>query len=146
MHLMGRPGEAPRIWPVIGMIACLGFLPPGVTTVAAAPAPLVRYEHVFVVIEENKDFELIVDPKVAPNIARLAKTYGVATDFYGEVHPSEANYVALLGGDTLGIHDDDPFYCKPDSTERFCAGASQPGYTNHTSDAPISAISCRPGA
>jgi len=131
-----RPGKGLRFWPLIGAIACLGLVPDGRDARAEAPVPLVRYAHVFVIVEENKDFELIIDPKVAPNIARLAKTYGVATAFYGEVHPSEANYVAMLGGDTLGIHDDDPFYCKPGSTERFCSGANQPGYTSHTSDAP----------
>jgi hypothetical protein len=48
------------------------------------------------------------------------------------VHPSEANYVALLGGDTFGIHDDDAFYCKPGSTRPMCDGASAPGYADHT--------------
>jgi phosphatidylinositol-3-phosphatase len=126
--------EGPGFWPLIGALACLGLVPADAG--ARAHAPLVRYQHVFVIVEENKDFELIIDPKVAPNIARLARTYGVATAFYGEVHPSEANYVALLGGDTLGIHDDDPFYCKPGSTEPLCAGAARPGYVDHTSDAP----------
>jgi len=135
MHSMGGPGEASRLWPLIGAIACLAFVPAGGGARARAHAPPIRYAHVVVIVEENKDFELIIDPKVAPNIARLAKTYGVATAFYGGVHPSEANYVALLGGDTLGIHDDDPFYCKPGSIERLCAGAARPGYTDHTSDA-----------
>jgi len=56
---------------------------------------------VFVIVEENKDYEQILDPAAAPNIARLAKAYGNATRFYAEVHPSEPNYYALFAGNTL---------------------------------------------
>jgi|WetSurMetagenome_2_1015567.scaffolds.fasta_scaffold12611_3 phosphatidylinositol-3-phosphatase len=95
-----------------------------------------RYDHVFVIVEENKDYAQIMDPAVAPNIAGLAKRYGNAARFFAEVHPSEANYVAMLGGDTFGIHDDDAFYCKPGPTSPPCAGAAQPGYVDHTVHAP----------
>ena len=91
-----------------------------------------RFAHVFVIIEENKDYDQIVGGANAPTISRLAREYGDATRMYGEVHPSEANYVALLGGDTFGIHDDDPYYCKPGSTDANCAGAAEPGYVDHT--------------
>jgi len=95
-----------------------------------------RYDHVFVIIEENKDYEQILDPAAAPNIAGLAARYGNATRFYSEVHPSEANYVALLGGDTFGIHDDDAWYCKSSSTQPYCDGAKAVGYADHTVHAP----------
>jgi arylsulfatase A-like enzyme len=91
-----------------------------------------RYAHIFVIVEENKDYAQILDPASAPHIAKLAKTYGNATQFFGEVHPSEANYVALLGGDTFGIHDDDAYYCKPLDARPYCWGARQPGYVDHT--------------
>jgi phospholipase C len=105
---------------------------------AAAAAPrglegVPRFDTVAVIVEENKAYDQIVGGEAAPNISRLAKAYGDATRFYGEVHPSEANYVALLGGDTFGIHDDDPFYCKPASADPTCALANtQPGYPDHT--------------
>ena len=104
---------------------------------AAAPAkPMLegvpRYDHIFVIIDENKDYDQIIDPVAAPEIARLAHTYGLASRFYAEVHPSEANYVALLGGNTFGIHDDDAYYCKAGSTRLQCDGAQAPGYADHT--------------
>jgi len=120
----------------MGALACLGLIAVGGCVGANAVAPVARYSHVFVIVEENKDFELIMNPKVAPNIARLGATYGVASNFYGEVHPSEANYVALVGGDTLGIVDDDAFYCKAGTVDRYCSGANQPGYPDHTTAAP----------
>jgi len=91
-----------------------------------------HYDHILVIVDENKDYEQILDPAAAPNIARLAATNGNATKFYAEVHPSEANYVALLGGDTFGIHDDDAFYCQAGSTRTMCDGAKAAGYADHT--------------
>ncbi len=114
-----------------------GLLLAGAAFQAVAATPpsdklVPRYSHVFVILDENRNYDRILDPVVAPNISSLAKTYGVATRFYGEVHPSEANYVALLAGDTFGIHDDDAYYCHPASTQPFCDGASAPGYADHT--------------
>jgi phospholipase C len=97
------------------------------------PPTAPRYEHIFLIIEENKSYtEIVGDQSVAPNINRLAKEYGLATQFYAEVHPSEANYVAMLGGDTFGIHDDDAYYCKPKSSDPFCPAARRSDYVNHT--------------
>jgi phosphatidylinositol-3-phosphatase len=76
-----------------------------------------RYDHLFVIVEENKDYGTIIGSPDAPILSHLARTYGVATNFYAEAHPSEPNYVALVGGSTYGIHDDGP-------------------YTEHTIDAP----------
>ena len=101
----------------------------------AAPS-VPRYRHIFVIVEENKDYKQILDPAVAPHIATLAATYGNATQFFGEVHPSEANYVAMLGGDTFGIHDDDGVICHAGMTDPACAGAAAPGYADHTVRAP----------
>jgi phospholipase C len=91
-----------------------------------------RYEHIFVIIAENKSYEQIIGSSNAPNLNRLAKTYGLATQFYGEVHPSEANYIAMLGGSTFGIHDDDAYYCKAGSLDPFCSHAQRSEYANHT--------------
>ncbi len=95
-----------------------------------------RYDHIFVILEENKNYEQILDAAAAPNIATLAKTYGDATRFYGETHPSEGNYVALLGGDNFGIHDDDAFYCKPGQKDPNCPNSARADYTDHTQRTP----------
>jgi len=110
------------------------------TILAAAALPALaadlegvpRYDHIVVIVEENKDYDQILNPLSAPNIAGLAARYGDAANFWGEVHPSEANYVAMLGGGTFGIHDDDAFYCHPGSVDKFCGGAQAPGYADHT--------------
>jgi hypothetical protein len=117
------------------MCALAAMVSVGVATTAmAAPADrsIPRYAHVLVILEENKNYAQVLDPAVAPNIAGLAAKYGNATQFFGEVHPSEANYVALVGGDTFGIHDDDGFFCHAALTDPACAGSAEPGYVDHT--------------
>jgi hypothetical protein len=101
-------------------------------TMTAADRAVPRYAHIFVIVEENKSYDQIMDPAAAPNIAGLASKYGDATQFFAEVHPSEANYVALLGGDTFGIHDDDAYYCHAGLANPFCTGAAGAGYPDHT--------------
>jgi hypothetical protein len=90
------------------------------------------YAHVFVVIEENHGYGQIIGNPRAPNLNRLAETYGLATRFYAEVHPSEANYVAVIGGDTFGINDDDAYYCLSGTSDPLCAGSGQQNYVQHT--------------
>jgi phospholipase C len=68
-----------------------------------------RYDHVFLVIEENRSYEAILGDTYAPNLSRLANTYGSATGFYAERHPSEPNYVAISSGSTYGVKDDNSF-------------------------------------
>lgn len=94
-----------------------------------------RFDHIFVIIEENKAATIIGGPH-APALTNFAKTYGQASNFYAETHPSEPNYVALVGGSTFGITDDDAFYCKPHDKRPNCGHSSLPGYVNHTIDAP----------
>ena len=107
---------------------------------AAAPAAVIEgvphYDHIIVIVEENKGYATVFDRGYAPNISRLAATYGSALQMFAEVHPSEANYVALLGGDTFGIHDDDAWYCVPGDTHPFCKGADAPDFVAHLIDKP----------
>lgn len=99
----------------------------------AADVKIPRYENIFFIIEENRSYvEIIGEQSIAPNINRLAHQYGLASQFYAELHPSEANYIAMLGGDTFGIHDDDAYYCKPHSTDPYCPGSARAGYVDHT--------------
>ncbi len=91
------------------------------------------YAHIFVIVAENKGYGLIIGPHTAaPNINRMAQRYGLAAQFFAEVHPSQGNYIAMLGGDTFGIHDDDAFYCKPGMNDVWCPKSHRAGYVDHT--------------
>jgi len=122
-------------------LAILASLAVGGPAARAAPRAglegVPAYEHIVIIMEENKDFKQIAEGPDAPHIQALSKAYGQATDFHGETHPSEGNYVALLGGDTFGIHDDDPFYCKPGTTDPTCGMAKyEANYPDHTTATP----------
>jgi hypothetical protein len=98
-----------------------------------APGGIPTYTHIFVIVAENKGYSLIIGPhSAAPNLNRMAQHYGLAAQFFAEVHPSQGNYIAMLGGDTFGIHDDDAFYCKPGMIDVWCPKSHQAGYVDHT--------------
>jgi len=110
----------------IGAIAatCVAF--------SASASEMPRYEHIFVIIAENKSFDQIIGRPEAPRLNSLAKEYGNAVRFYAEDHPSEGNYVAMLGGDTFGIRDDDAWYCEPLKIGPYCPHSMLPGYVPHS--------------
>jgi hypothetical protein len=119
-------------------VFCAGPLGAQTATDRMLPADnaVPRYQNIFVIVAENRDYDAIINAPIAPVFTRLAHAYGNATQFFGEVHPSEGNYVALVGGSTYGIHDDDAFYCKPGPSRPLCRNADTPGYTDHTVNAP----------
>jgi len=97
-----RAGLAALVTAVLGV-----SVPAGVASAAPAGG---RYDHVFVIVEENHGFADVIGNPAAPNLNALAARYGLATAYFGVAHPSEPNYVGLLGGDTFGVADDNPYY------------------------------------
>jgi hypothetical protein len=78
------------------------------SAVAADTFP--SYDHVFLIVEENHGFSQIIGNPAAPNLNRLANQFGLATASFAVGDPSEPNYVAMLGGSTFGISDDNAYY------------------------------------
>jgi hypothetical protein len=101
-----------------GALARVLILALAMTAVALGPVmqrpahavPSGRYDHIFVVMMENHGYSDIIGNPAAPNINSLATKYGLATSYYGVTHPSEPNYVALLGGSTYGVANDNAYY------------------------------------
>jgi hypothetical protein len=69
------------------------------------------YDNIFVIIEENKSTDVIVDNPRAVNINYILKKYNQLSTYYSTGNPSEPNYSALGGGDDFGITDDNWFGC-----------------------------------
>jgi phosphatidylinositol-3-phosphatase len=84
-------------------------------TAAAADGPiwpftLPVYDHIVIVVEENKDYEQIIVNNSSPYINKLA-TEGVnLTRMFAEEHPSQGNYFWLFSGDNqkVGFEDQVP--------------------------------------
>lgn len=83
---------------------------PGGGARAASNAPFPKYNHVFLVIDENHNANQIINNPAAPDINALARDYGLASGYTGVSDPSEPNYVAMLGGSDFGINSDDPYF------------------------------------
>ena len=69
-----------------------------------------HYDHIFVIVEENHGSTDVIGNKAAPNLNALAAQYGIATNYDAVAHPSEPNYVALLGGSTFTVNSDNAYY------------------------------------
>ena len=62
-----------------------------------------------VVVMENKNYsEVIGQSGTQPYTNTLAKNYGLATNSFATGHPSLPNYLAMVGGSTQGVTDDNP--------------------------------------
>ena len=70
-----------------------------------------RYEHVFVIMLENKASSSIWNSPFAPKINALLKAGNQLTNYYSTGNPSQPNYMALGGGDDFGVTDDAPWIC-----------------------------------
>jgi hypothetical protein len=73
---------------------------------AASRTPLPRFDHVLVVVLENKDQSSVLGNAEAPNFNRFARRYTVLSNYGGIAHPSLPNYLALVSGSTHGIRTD----------------------------------------
>jgi hypothetical protein len=75
------------------------------------PSGLPVYDHVVIVIEENKSYKEIIGNLAAPYINNVLKKEGANfTHMFGEEHASEGNYFWLFSGDnqTIGFEDEIP--------------------------------------
>ncbi|MDP9036441.1 MAG: alkaline phosphatase family protein [Myxococcota bacterium] len=99
-------------WAVLPALLAASTLSVSRKTADAAPAvaAVSKYDHIFLIIEENHGFSQIIGNAKAPHLNALAKKYGLATKFFTEASPSAGNYVAMVGGDFFGISDDNPYY------------------------------------
>ena len=73
---------------------------------AGARQPVPRFEHVIVVVLENKGIANVLGNPEAPNFNSLAKRYAVLSHYGGVSHPSLPNYLAMISGSTHGITND----------------------------------------
>ena len=64
------------------------------------------FDHVVVVVFENKEESAVLGRRDAPTFNAMAKRYARLTRYYGVTHPSLPNYVALVSGTTAGITTD----------------------------------------
>ena len=73
---------------------------------ASVASGVPRFDHVVVVVLENKAYSQLVGAGNTPFLTHLAATGAVLTHSYAITHPSQPNYLALFSGSTQGLTDD----------------------------------------
>jgi phosphatidylinositol-3-phosphatase len=116
------------------------------------PSILPKYDHILIVVEENKDYEQIIGNKDASYINMLAVEGANLTRMFGEEHPSEGNYFWLFSGDNqnVGFHDQVPsrkFSASSLGEQLMKKGLSFKGYSESLpaigSEADVTPPNCR---
>jgi len=74
----------------------------GIGNGGTPPAPSA---HVVVVVEENHSYSQAIGNSAMPYLNGLASQYGLATQYYADVHPSIGNYLMLTTGVPETIDD-----------------------------------------
>jgi len=82
------------------LLVCLALT---LTGLASAQVP--QASHVFVVVEENHSYSSVIGSSSMPYLNNLAKKYGLATQYYGNTHPSIGNYFMLTTGQIITNND-----------------------------------------
>jgi acid phosphatase len=92
---------------VLALAGCGG----GGSTPRSSPAAAPVVRKVLVVIMENHSLSQMREGM--PYTFSLAKRFGYAENYYAITHPSLPNYLAIAGGQTYGVDDDDPQSAHP---------------------------------
>jgi phosphatidylinositol-3-phosphatase len=83
-------------------LACGG----GGLTAPVAPNPSpARFGHVFLVVEENHSYSEVIGNSDMPYLNSLESQFGLATQYYANVHPSIGNYFMLTTGKMESLDD-----------------------------------------
>lgn len=75
--------------------------------VPPSPTPKPRvpvFDHIVVIVFENKDYRHVIGAASMPILNRLAEENSLLSAYYAPAHPSLPNYLALIGGDTFGVN------------------------------------------
>jgi acid phosphatase len=106
--LLARAGR--RYWrrgaaflAVATVAACGGSPEPAAQPTPGTPPP--RFGHVFIVVEENRNYADVIGNPAMPYLNGLAQQYGLATQYYADTHPSIGNYFMMTVGDTVTNND-----------------------------------------
>ena len=95
---------APTVTPFPTSTSLPTQTPTTIPSLTATPKPLIpNFEHIVIIMFENKEFGSVIGNSLMPNYNKLASEYTLLTQYYAVIHPSLPNYIALMGGDTFGI-------------------------------------------
>jgi phospholipase C len=83
------------------LVACAPVPQPSTAT---SQALVPNFDHIVILIFENKEFGSIIGNPNMPVYNQLAQDNTLLTQFYAVIHPSLPNYIAMMSGDTFDIN------------------------------------------
>ena len=93
----------------VSLSGCGGVSTPGISTAGTTPAvvstAVPQFAHVFLLVEENHSYSDVIGNSSMPYLNSLASKYGLATQYYGDTHPSIGNYFMLTTGQIVTNDD-----------------------------------------
>ncbi len=84
-----------------------------------------EFAHVFIVVEENHSFSQTIGNSAMPYFNSLAQKYGLAANYFADVHPSLPNYFMLTTGQTIAIDDSFTGTVTQDNVAQALTGAGK---------------------
>lgn len=72
-----------------------------------------RYDHIFIIVLENKATASIKNSIYAPKINAYLNAGNQFTSYYATGNPSEPNRMGVTAADDFGVTDDSPYTCMP---------------------------------
>src|SRR5436309_1802005 len=142
---------------VLALLTCLPGPALGADRISW-PANLPVYDHIVVVVEENKDYEQILGGQFdAPYIRKLAAEGASINRMFGEEHYSQGNYFWLFSGSNQRVgffdqvpsaanHPDYPFMASNLGEQLIKKGLSFKGYSESLPARRATTRSWRPSA
>ena len=100
---------------------------PTATTVKGIP----NFDHIVLIMLENRDYSAAMDGNQMPQLAALAKQNVQLSNYFAVAHPSLPNYIALMSGSAQGITSDciDCFVNQPNLADEIeASGRSWKAY------------------
>lgn len=91
------------------------------------PIGLPVYDHVIIVVEENKDYEQIIGSAAAPYINQLAAEGASFTRMFAEEHHSQGNYFWLFSGSNQNVGFNDSIPRRPIAAPNLGEGLIRAG-------------------
>ena len=104
--MLRHPDRRPRGMTALLLVLIAFAIAAPVASAAPAAARIPAFNHVYLVIMENREYVSIVGSPNAPYTNSLISSFGLATNYDAVSHPSQPNYLALFGGSTFGVTDD----------------------------------------
>lgn len=87
----------------LGLRATL-FLCLLIGSVTKASTPGTHFKKILILVLENTDYAVAMKD---PYLNSLTNKGALLTNFNGTTHPSQGNYISMIGGDTYGVNKDD---------------------------------------